>query len=84
VRSSPSMRSKELTAPDDQSSEGELKGWCAWTKREPAFLGCAADQKSSRRESCPVRLPLFSAVCTLWTMPNEDEVTFVGGGAKFG
>jgi len=31
-----------------------------------------------------VGFPLFSAVWTLWTMPRDDGVTFVGGGAKFG
>jgi hypothetical protein len=41
-------------------------------------------QKSRRREIWPVRLPLFSAVCALCTTPNEDAVTFVGGGAKLG
>ncbi len=44
----------------------------------------ATDQNSNLKESCPVRFPLFSAGCTLCATPNEDAVTFVGGGAKFG
>jgi hypothetical protein len=50
----------------------------------PVIFVRATDQKSNLKESCPVRFPLFSAVCTLCTTPNEDAVTFVGGGAKFG
>jgi hypothetical protein len=73
----PSLQKKQR---DGSRPEGcDPKGGGTSRREAPAW-----DQKSRRRESWPARLPLFSANWTLWTTPNEDEMTLVGGAAKFG
>jgi hypothetical protein len=79
-----------ITAPLNDASPAEQRAPFSLLRRTsqgwngPVIFGRATDQKSNLKESCPMRFPLFSEVSTLCTKPNEDAVTFVGGGAKFG
>jgi hypothetical protein len=68
----------------EQPSPARTERLARVIKARASPLVWIANQKSNRKESCPVRFPLFSAVWTLCTTPNEDAVTLVGGGAKFG